>query len=60
MRDKKFPLRRTRWSNEWIMACLVAVLALQLLPQWVTVPGRFGAGIAALATGIRPGRSACW
>ncbi len=52
MRDKAFPLRRTRWSNEWIMACLVAVLALQLLPQWMTLPGRFGATLAALAAGL--------
>ena len=36
MRDKVFPLRRTGWSNEWIMACLVAVLVVQLLPQLVS------------------------
>ena len=33
MRNRAFPLRRTKWSNEWIMACLVAVLVVQLLPQ---------------------------
>lgn len=34
-----FPLIRTRWSNEYIMAAMLGVLILYLLPAWVQRPG---------------------
>lgn len=35
---KAFPMLRTKWSNEHIMAALLCVLALYHLPQWVDAP----------------------
>jgi len=44
-----YPLIRTKWSNEHIMAALFAVLVLYLLPQWLDKPGElFGFAVLLL------------
>lgn len=46
---KAYPLLRTRWSNEHIMAGLFAVLLLYLLPVWIGNPGDILSFFAVLA-----------
>ena len=60
MRNRAFPLRRTKWSNEWIMACLVAVLVVQLLPQSELPSGRLLVCLTAVGIGLIVDVTANW
>lgn len=47
-----FPLIRTKWSNEHLMAALFIVLVLYLLPRWVENPSTILSFLAVLALGL--------
>ena len=47
-----FPLIRTRWSNEHIMAALFAVLVIYLVPGWLRNPAAFAGFLAVLAAAL--------
>jgi electron transport complex protein RnfC len=46
---RSYPLIRSKWSNEHIMASLFVVLLLYMLPQWVQDPSDIAVFLAVLA-----------
>lgn len=46
---RTFPLIRSKWSNEHIMACLFFVILLYMLPQWIKDPLDIAVFFAVLA-----------
>lgn len=49
---KTYPLIRTKWSNEYIMAGLFGTIILYLIPQWVNRPYGILEFISVLALGL--------